>query len=140
MSITPIPASSPSVADFRFENLEVWKMATEIGHRIADLADTVESLGKTSFANRLREGSYSISGILAEGSSCPTKAEFAEFVGRARGATLELANLVIFFGERELVTEVEEAALVNMLKRESKMLDNFRQSLERAVRPDAVVA
>ena len=140
LSTTPIPVSPPGVADFRFENLEVWKMATEIGHRIADLADAVEALGKTTFANRLREGSYSISGILAEGSNCPTKIEFSEFVGRARGAALELANLVIFFGERDLVTEVEEATLVNMLKRESKMLDNFRQSLERAGQPDAVVA
>ncbi|MFT6177979.1 MAG: four helix bundle protein [Akkermansiaceae bacterium] len=107
-------------------------MATEIGHRVADLADGIDSQGKTTFAKRLRESSWQISGILAEGSSCPTKIEFSEFVGRARGATLEIANLVIFFGERELITEVEEAALVNMLKRESKMLDNFRQSLERA--------
>jgi hypothetical protein len=107
-------------------------MATEIGHRIADLADGIDSLGKPTFAERLRNSSWQISGILAEGSSCPTKIEFADYVGRARGATLEIANLVIFFGERDLVSEVEEAALVNMLKRESKMLDNFRQSLERA--------
>ena len=127
------------MADFRFENLEVWKMATEIGHRLADLSDGIDSLGKTTFANRLRESSMLISSILAEGSSCPTKPEFATFVSRARGATLQVANLVIFFGERELITEVEEAAIVNMLKRESKMLDNFRQSLERAgERPETV--
>mgnify|MGYP007042560183 FL=1 len=40
-------------------------MATEIGHRVADLADGIDSLGKTSCANRLRECSYCISGILA---------------------------------------------------------------------------
>ena len=62
-------------------------MATEIGHHIADLADAVEALGKTTFANRLREGSYSISGILAEGSNCPTKIEFsARDSGPRRGA------------------------------------------------------
>lgn len=115
-------------------------MATEIGHRIADLSDGIESQGKTAFANRFRESSYLVSGILAEGSSCPTKPEFAEFVGRARGATLEIANLVIFFSERELISEEDETNLVNMLKRESKMLDNFRQSLERAGHPDPVVA
>ncbi len=114
-------------------------MATEIGHRLADLSDGIDSLGKTTFANRLRESSMLISSILAKGSSCPTKAEFAVFVGRARGATLEIANLIIFFGDRELISEVEEAAIVNMLKRESKMLDNFRQSLERAEqRPETV--
>jgi len=128
------------VADFRFENLEVWKMATEIGHRIADLSDGIDALGKTTFAERLRSSSWQISGILAEGSSCPTKSEFAVYVGRARGATLEIANLVIFFGDRELISEVDEAALVNMLKRESKMLDNFRQSLKRAgQRPETAV-
>ncbi len=107
-------------------------MATEIGHRLADLSDGIETLGKLTFANHLRESSMLISSILAEGSSCPTKPEFALFVGRARGATLQIANLVIFLGDRELITEVEEAAIINMLKRESKMLDNFRQSLERA--------
>jgi len=60
-------------------------------------------------------------------------------VGRARAATLEIANLIIFFAERELLSEAEEAELVDMLKRESKMLDNFRQSLERAERPEAAV-
>ena len=127
------------MADFRFENLEVWKMATEIGHRVADLADRISSEGKISYADRLRGESLSISGILAAGSAYPTKLEFSEFVGRARAATLELANLIIFFAERELLSEAEEAELVNMLKRESKMLDNFRQSLERAERPEAAV-
>jgi len=115
-------------------------MATEIGHRVADLADGIDSLGKPAFANRLRECSYRISGILAEGSSCPTKPEFAVFVGYARGATLEIANLIIFFSERELISEEDETNLVNMLKRESKMLDNFRQSLERAGKPDPIGA
>ena len=128
------------MADFRFENLEVWKMATEIGHRVADLADGIDSLGKTSFANRLREVSYRISGILAEGSNCPTKPEFAVFVSHARGATLEIANLIIFFSERELISEEDESNLVNMLKRECKMLENFRQSLERAGKPNPVGA
>ena len=115
-------------------------MATEIGHRVADLADRIFSEGKTSYADRLRSESLSISGILAAGSAYPTKLEFSEFVGRARAASLEIANLIIFFAERELLSEAEEAELVNMLKRESKMLDNFRQSLERAERPEAAVA
>lgn len=115
-------------------------MATEIGHRVADLADRIASEGKNSYADRLRSECLSISSILAAGSSCPTKLEFSEFVGRARAAALELANMVIFYAERELLSDEEEAELVNMLKRESKMLDNFRQSLERAERPEPVVA
>lgn len=128
------------MADFRFENLEVWKMATEIGHRLYDLAEDVDSKGHPEHASNLRGSSCQISGILAEGSSCPSKREFAVFVGRARGATLAIANSVIFLAGRELISEAEEAELINMLKRESKMLDNFRQSLERAERPDEVVA
>ena len=115
-------------------------MATEIGHCIADLADRLESQGNRSFAEQLRAQSLRISGILAEGSSCPTKPAFAEFVAEARAATLKIANLVIFLAERELVSEEEEANLVNMLKREAKMLENFRQSLERAGQPEMVVA
>lgn len=123
------------MADFRFENLEVWKMSLEIGHRIADLAERLEADGKGHYAAKLREHSCSISGVLAGGSGTPTKLEFSTYVGQARRSTLEIANLVIFYGERELISQKDEADLVNMLKRESKMLENFRQSLERAERP-----
>lgn len=113
-------------------------MATEIGHRISDLSDQVMDSGKTTYANRLAEFSISISSILARGSSCPTKVQFATFVGEARAATMEIANLILFLAERDLLSENEESELVNMLKREAKMLENFRQSLEKAERPVAV--
>lgn len=115
-------------------------MATEIGHRVADLAESLESQSKSAFADQLQSYSCRISGILAEGSSCPTKPGFAEFVARARAATLEIANFVIFLAERELIPTEEEENLVGMLKREAKMLENFRQSLERAAQPEPVVA
>ncbi len=124
------------MTDFRFENLEVWKVAIEIGHRLADLADLMEGSGKGkgSDSARLREFAPKISGILAAGSAAPTKVQFSVWVGQARQVTLEIANLIIFYGERELLTEEQEAELINILKRESKMLENFRQSLERADR------
>ncbi len=121
---------------FRFENLEVWKVSLEIGHRISDLADRLEAEGKSFYADKLRERSCAISGALAGGSAVPSKIEFSEYVGRARSETLELANLAIFYSERELISEEEEAEVLSMLKRESKMLENFRQSLEKADRPD----
>jgi len=128
------------VADFRFENLEVWKMATEIGHRLGDLAEELDSKNQGFHANSLRKRSCQISGILAEGSSCPGKFEFASFVGEARGATLSIANQIIFLAGRDLISETDEADLVGMLKREAKMLENFRSSLERADRPDTILA
>ena len=115
-------------------------MATEIGHRLSDLADEIESAGQAFYANSLREKCLLISEILADGSSYPSKLEFAEFVGQARGATLIIANFVIFLGGRDFIPEAEEAELVGMLKREAKMLENFRQSLERADRPDPALA
>lgn len=115
-------------------------MATEIGHRLGDLADDLESKGQAFHANALRKRTCQISGILAEGSSCPAKQEFASFVGEARGVTLSIANLVIFLAGRDLMSEADEAELVNMLKREAKMLENFRQSLERAERPDPALS
>ena len=128
------------MADFRFENLEVWKMATEIGHRLGDLAEELDSKGQAFHANALRKRTCQISGILAEGSSCPGKHEFASFVGEARGVTLSIANQVIFLAGRDLMGEADEADLVSMLKREAKMLENFRHSLERADRPDPALA
>jgi len=127
------------VADFRFENLEVWKMATEIGHRLYDLAEDLEAKGHQEHASSFRTHSCLISSILAEGSNCPTKGEFALFVSQARGASLRVANSILFLAGRELISEAEESELINMLKRESKMLDNFRQSLERAERSNEAI-
>ena len=111
-------------------------MATEIGHRLGDLAEELDSRNQTFHANSLRKRSLQISGILAEGSSCPGKLEFAGFVGEARGVTLSIANQIIFLAGRDLLSEADELELVGMLKREAKMLENFRNSLERAERPD----
>jgi len=115
-------------------------MATEIGHRLGDLAEELESKDQGFHANALRKRSCQISGILAEGSSCPGKFEFAGFVGEARGATLAIANEIIFLAGRDLMSEADEAELVGMLKREAKMLENFRSSLERADRPETTLA
>ena len=63
------------------------------------------------------------------------------------GAITNLEQLTASFVEKveegekiQEESEAEEAELVNMLKRESKMLDNFRQSLERAGKPDPIGA
>jgi len=110
-------------------------MSIEIGHRITDIADSVEQKGQSFYATKLRELSCSVSGILASGSGTATKQDFASAVTDARCAAFEIANLVLFCSEREYISESEEAELVNLLKRESKMLENFRQSLLRTDRP-----
>lgn len=114
-------------------------MATEIGHRLYDLAEDLEAKGHQEHASSFRTHSCLISSILAEGSNCPTKGEFALFVTQARGAALRVANSILFLAGRELISEAEESELINMLKRESKMLDNFRQSLERAERSNEAI-
>jgi hypothetical protein len=53
---------------FRFENLEVWKRAIEIGMELFDIADYLEKKRLYRFAEQLRGAGLSMSN-----NTCPVK-------------------------------------------------------------------
>ena len=50
---------------FRFQKLEIWKKAIEIGHRLLDVADILEDRKLYRFAEQVRGASLSISNNIA---------------------------------------------------------------------------
>ena len=51
---------------FRFQDLEIWKMAIEIADRLFDVADELEGKRLFKFAKQLRGAALSISNNIAE--------------------------------------------------------------------------
>lgn len=49
------------MAKFRFEDLDIWKMAIEIGEIVFDIANELEDRKLFGFADQLREAGMSIS-------------------------------------------------------------------------------
>jgi hypothetical protein len=59
------------MAKFRFQDLEIWKMAIELGDRLFDIADMPEVKHLYRFAEQVRGSGMSMSNNIAEGSGCP---------------------------------------------------------------------
>jgi len=82
---------------FRFQDLQIWKKAIEIGEKLLDIADELEARKLYRFAEQVRGASLSISNNIAEGSGSFSKNEFAQFLNIARRSTFENANMAIVF-------------------------------------------
>ena len=97
---------------FRFEDLEIWKLAIEIAEILFDIADSLEQRRLYRFAEQLRGAGVSMPNNIAEGSGSISKKEFVNFLNIARRSTFENANMVIIFSRRSLISnDVSENVL-----------------------------
>jgi four helix bundle protein len=115
---------------FRFQNLEIWKKAVEIGNKLMDIADDLEKRKLYRFAEQVRGASLSISNNIAEGSGSSSKKEFANFLNFAKRSAFENANMAIVFEKRGLITSESKDELINDLEEECKMISGFIRSLK----------
>lgn len=68
---------------FRFQNLDIWKKAVEIGMELFDIADELDKRHLFRFAEQLRAAGLSMSNNIAEGSGSYSKKEFNQFLNVA---------------------------------------------------------
>ena len=65
---------------FRFENLEIWKMAIQISMRLFEIADRPEKKKLFRCAEQLRAAGLSLTNNIAEGSGSFTNGIFQIFL------------------------------------------------------------
>ncbi len=116
---------------FRFQDLEIWKKAIEIGDKLLDIADDLEKRKLYRFADQVRGASLSISNNIAEGSGSLSDKEFANFLNIARRSTFENANMAIVFERRGLINSKTCDELLADLEQECKMITGFIRSLKK---------
>ena len=115
---------------FRFQNLEIWKKAIEIGNKLLDIADDLEKKKLFRFAEQVRGASLSISNNISEGSGSSSKKEFANFLNIAKRSAFENANMVIVFEKRGLITSESKDELLKDLEEECKMISGFTRTIK----------
>jgi four helix bundle protein len=115
---------------FRFQNLEIWKKAVEIGNRLFDIAERLDRRKLYRFAEQLRAAGLSMSNNIAEGSGSTSAREFIQFLNIARRSTFENANMIIIFHTRGLITDEEKAELLTDLDSECRMISAFMKTLK----------
>lgn len=116
-------------AKFRFQSLEIWKLAIEIADELFDIADELKKKHYFRFAEQLRGAGISMPNNIAEGSGADTKKEFSYFLGVARRSTFENASLLIVMHRRKLIGDEMLNKLLDKLDRECRMITNFKRSL-----------
>lgn len=101
---------------FRFQDLEIWQEAIEIGNILFDIADNLEEKKLYRFAEQLRGAGMSISNNIAEGSGSVSRKEFYQFLNIARRSTFENVNILIVLNKRNLINnELLETLLINWI-------------------------
>jgi four helix bundle protein len=117
------------MAKFRFQDLEIWQKALEIGDELFDIADALDRRRLYRFAEQLRGAGMSMSNNIAEGSGSVSQKEFSQFLNIARRSTFENANILILLRRRNLVKEETLENLLDKLDHLCRMITNFQKSL-----------
>ena len=117
------------MADFRFEDLDIWKDSIDVADMLYNFADRAESKNHYRFAEQLRGAALSISNNIAEGAESFSKNEFAQFLNYARRSVFECSNIIIVFQRRGLISMDEKNELFGKLKYLSQRITNFRKTI-----------
>jgi four helix bundle protein len=115
---------------FRFENLEVWQRAADIGFQLGGIADVLEQRRLYKYAEQLRSAAISISNNIAEGSGSNSTSEFRQFLNYARRSVFECASMLLLFNRQRLLPANEVPILLTELSRISRMITSLSRTLE----------
>ena len=114
---------------FRFQDLEIWRMAIEIADKILDVADKLEGKHLFKFAEQSRSAAMSISNNIAEGAGSFSKKEFSNFLNMGRRSAFECANILIILNKRNLLSKEKLTSFLNDLEHLCRKISSFRKTL-----------
>ncbi len=115
---------------FRFEELDIWKLAINYADKIYDLAKKLPIDEKYNLTDQLKRAALSISNNIAEGSGVSTSKNFKSFLGISIASALETVNLLHFAKKRDYISELQRIKLYNEIEILIKMIRSFKNSLK----------
>ncbi|MDD5195168.1 MAG: four helix bundle protein [Candidatus Omnitrophica bacterium] len=115
---------------FRFEELDIWKLAVEYANEIYDLTKKLPMDEKYNLIGQLKRAALSISNNIAEGSGTSTKKNFCSFLDISASSTLETVNLLHFAKIRHYIVEEERLRFYNKAELLVKKIRSFKNSLK----------
>lgn len=90
---------------FKFENLEIWKLACEYADEIHELTKTFPKEEKFSLTDQLNRSSSSIADNIAEGSGSKTVRDFSNYLQNAVKSIYESVSQLYRAKRRGYITE-----------------------------------
>lgn len=114
---------------FRFEELEIWKLAIEYGNELYNIADKFPSKELYGLGSQLRRAAVSISNNIAEGSGASTNKDFCSFLDTSIKSTLETVNILYFAKIRRYVTEEKRLKLYEESEKIIRKIRSLKKTL-----------
>ncbi len=114
---------------FRFEKLEVWQRAADVGFKLDTIANDLEDRRRYRYAEQLRAAAISISNNIAEGSGSSSTSEFRNFLNFAHRSAFECANMLLMFKRHGMISPDIVRPLLVELNEISRMITALSRSL-----------
>lgn len=114
---------------FRFEDLDIWKLAMEIAGGMFDMADDPGVKIGRLMAETLIECAVEIAGNIADGSATSSDEEFDDALVRARRYIHRAASMMFLLDRRGLIPESVMAQNLEQLNILNRKMYSFQKSL-----------
>ena len=120
------------MAHFRFEDLEIWRLARDLAMEFHRVADRLDKAKLFRYAEQLRAAGLSSSNNIAEGSGSLHQNEFRQYLNIARRSTFECASMLHVFQKLEVLTDSETTLLLDRSDELSRKIVNYIKTLKGA--------
>ena len=114
---------------FRFESLEIWKLAIDYANKLYDIANKFPKQEQFALADQLRRAAVSISNNIVEGSGSSTAKGFCSFLSFSIRSTLETVNVLYFAQNRGYITEKQRKILYTEAEKLIRKIRAFQKTL-----------
>ena len=114
---------------FRFEDLEIWKLAKELAIAFHQVAESLEKRKFYRYAEQIRAAGLSLPNNIAEGAGSIHDKEFNQFLNIARRSLFEDVSMLFVFEAMQLITHEETTMLLWDCDNLSRKITNFMKSL-----------
>lgn len=115
---------------FRFEDLEIWRLARSLAVKFHRLADELDRRRLYRYAEQLRGAGLSLTNNIAEGSGSTHVQEFKQFLNIARRSLFEDASMLMVFENLGLLNPTDVDGLLMDCDVLSRKITNFSRSLQ----------
>jgi four helix bundle protein len=114
---------------FRFENLEIWKLAIDFGEKIHKLIKKFPKSEMFGLCSDLNRAGISISSNIAEGSGSTSNIEFKRFLRIAIKSTFETISQLHVARRRKYISDTEFGDAYKDGELLVKKINSFTKSL-----------
>ncbi len=120
----------------RFEDLEVWKKASDIAFEIYKLTEKGKLSSDYGLKDQLRRAAISISNNISEGFEYDNRKDFIKYLRYAKGSTGEVRNMLNLLLRIECIDSDLHKKLYDKLVILSKQLYTFIKYLKNREKPE----